>query len=144
MFDHRRLFMQRLRASWCWCLQLFRVVLGLAAFVLSEADSTDHDQVRARPRRPALIAHAARKRRAIFARHLAGDLARPRAIAADEPRAAFHYFSPAAGNTGQMSTGMSFSCASTPRISAVSTPYLFSSALARLKSPVASIVSSSV
>ena len=54
------------------------------------------------------------------------------AVGADQSRAPFHHFSPAAGKTGQMSTGMSLSVASTARISAVSLPYFSSSALARL------------
>ena len=43
-----------------------------------------------------------------------------------------NHFSPAAGNTGVMSTGMSVSFAFTDFISAVSTPYFSSRAFARL------------
>src|SRR5207237_9094897 len=95
-------------------------------------------------RHPPFLPHVTREGVRVLVRQLAADLARAIAVGAAEDSAAFHYFSPAAGKTGVMSTGMSFSRAFTASISAFVTPYFVSSAFARLKSPVASIVSSSV
>src|SRR5207253_5829196 len=108
-------------------------VARLVTFVFRETGAADHHQRRSRPWSPSLFRDAVRERGAIFVGHLPDDLASPAAVAADESRAAFHrYCSPAAGKSGQISTGMSFRIALTARISSVSFPYFSSSALARL------------
>jgi len=69
---------------------LLAIVVRLAAFVARRARAADERQLISGTRNVALFDDAIAERIAIFVRHLAGDLAGPAAIAADEPRAPFH------------------------------------------------------
>src|SRR3954470_17456643 len=114
-------------------VNLLLIIRGFAAFVRSEAAAAEERVVGVAGSGDEAVAiddveEAGRVLLGKFATH---GCCAP-AVAADELRLSFHdYFSPAAANTGVMSTGMSFSVALTAAISGVSLPYLSSSVLAR-------------
>src|SRR5688572_10122690 len=114
-------------------LYFFLVVHGLVPGILHQAIAADQRRaVRARTRHPPILVHRFIEALRVFVGDLSDDLASELALAALEEGASFHYcVSPAAGNTGVMSTGMSFSLAMTPSISGFDTPYLLSKRCAR-------------
>ena len=104
---------------------LLFIVRRLASFVRGETFSAQEVDTSFAGRRDEAVAlddfdEAGR----VLLGELAANGCSASAVAADELRLPFHdYFSPAAANTGVMSTGMSFSVAFTATISGVSLPY---------------------
>src|SRR5689334_21396862 len=104
-------------------VDLLRVVVRLAPLIRLQALPADHLAAVPRRHHPPVPLHDADVARGVLCGHLAADGRAAAAVTADQQRLPFHrYFSPAAGKTGRMSTGMSFSFAVTVFISGVSLP----------------------